>query len=606
MSKEEREITTAFAPVHNTLVGHQTQELGALYHNGSPTSSMIPGITLSKGFQYREGQSIFLRKLAEAFTLGERYHLGVFVPGYGKTITALSSFVVARSLGMAKKVVIFVPRGNLRDQYADAKELSKVFMSIGAPPFTYCVADSEKVFLKNVNTDIIITTYQYASGRGGHKALKSFCETAPCMFIYDEVHHLSDDGTWATKISSFQHSCSVALSGTPLRSDNKTLFGVPFKSNGSETYYVALHEVSLREAHAEGKILKNIQTHTVDYQITLFNTQSGERVEISLGELSLMAQNTNEKDKSNIDAFLARKQLRFHDEYIRALLDPAFKRFHEKREALKRINPNFRQQHQLLVIAMSNKHAEAILNVVKERYPQYSSARIGQDVPQEEREKLLAEYRHGLIDVMVQVDMIGEGTDIKPISVIIKADLVKAMSKTLQQLFRGMRYYDGFPESENVCDIYTSNDSEVVSILEWLAKEEQIGITLKQSREGESHERIVVEKEVIWQLEEVEHSSTSMHELTLFGNTNGLAITKKQEANIMNVSEREHELRIECSLLAQKLTTILRSHGRKVEVNHIHAESKKRFGRAQEEMSIAELLRKKAWLEQCIKSRKVV
>ena len=36
---------------------------------------------------------------------------------------------------------------------------------------------------------------------------------------------------------------------------------------------------------------------------------------------------------------------------------------------------------------------------------------------------LLADYREGRLDVMVQVDMIGEGTDIKPISVIVKRDV---------------------------------------------------------------------------------------------------------------------------------------------------------------------------------------
>ena len=47
--------------------------------------------------------------------------------------------------------------------------------------------------------------------------------------MFDEVHHLADEGTWATRPSQrFPHAASVALSGTPLRSDNKTLFGVPF------------------------------------------------------------------------------------------------------------------------------------------------------------------------------------------------------------------------------------------------------------------------------------------------------------------------------------------------------------------------------------------
>ncbi|MBL7997793.1 MAG: DEAD/DEAH box helicase family protein [Candidatus Kapabacteria bacterium] len=561
--------------------------------------SSIPGIRLGGSFRFRSGQEIFLRKLAEAFAAGEKNHLGVFVPGYGKTITALSSFVVAKSLGKASKVVIFVPRGNLRDQYADPKELSRVFMSIGSPPFTFCVADSDRVFLKNINTDIIITTYQYASGKGGHKALKTFCEHSPCMFIFDEVHHLSDDGTWATKISEFPHSCSVALSGTPLRADNKTLFGVPFHSNGDEQFYVALHEVSLRDAHAEGRILKHVSTHVVDYTIMLYNTKSGERVEMSLGELAAVS-----TEKNNLDLFFARKQLRFHDEYIRALIDPAFARFAEKRALLSSTTGgSIKRQHQLLVIAMSNKHAEAILTVIKERYPQYSSARIGQDVPEEERLRLLQEYRDGSIDVMVQVDMIGEGTDIKPISVIIKADLVRALSKTLQQVFRGMRYYDGFPEEQNVCDIYTSNDAELVKILEWLAQEEQIGLKLKQSREmKETERREVGEKERDWRLEDVQHNFTKSHELTLF------SMPDDSPANyaVTNVTQREQELRTECSLLAQKLTNMLKSHGRRIEVHSVHAESKKRFGRAQEEMSINELERKKAWLDQCIKLRRLV
>src|SRR5690625_6282030 len=58
-------------------------------------SGPLPGITPQNGFQFRRGQELFLRKLASAFEHGDTYQLGVFVPGYGKTITALSSFIVA-------------------------------------------------------------------------------------------------------------------------------------------------------------------------------------------------------------------------------------------------------------------------------------------------------------------------------------------------------------------------------------------------------------------------------------------------------------------------------------------------------------------------------
>ncbi len=117
----------------------------------------------------------------------------------------------------------------------------------------------------------------------------------------------------------------------------------------------------------------------------------------------------------------------------------------------------------MLIIAMSNMHAQAILEFVLERFPDWKTARIGQDIPEKIRLKTLDEYRKGEIDVMVQVDMIGEGTDIKPISVIVKADLVRAFSKTMQQIFRGMRYFDGFTHEQNICDLFASNDSDSIT-----------------------------------------------------------------------------------------------------------------------------------------------
>lgn len=571
--------------------------------------TMIEGITLRNGFRFRKGQEIFLAKLSDAFKKNELNHLGVFVPGYGKTITALASFVIAQHIGLAKKLVVFVPRGNLRDQYADKHELQKLFTDIGAPSFSFCVADSERVFLKNISTDIIITTYQYASGKGGHKALLAFCESAPCMFVFDEVHHLSEDGLWAEKIKKFSHSCSVSLSGTPMRADNKTLFGVPFdfRRNGDkiEQYYVALHEVSLRDAHAEGKILKRVQAHVIDYSIRLKNRETGETVVFSLEQMA------NLGDGNDIDVFLARKKLRFHEVYLESLLAPAFTRFVEiysRRTTQVTYHENTgTRNHQLLVIAMSNKHAAAMLEFIRFHYPQFRSERIGQDVPEHERNLYLDEYRNGKIDVMVQVDMIGEGTDIKPISIIVKADLVRAHSKTLQQLFRGMRYYAPFGEKNNVCDIFVAKDSGIVEILDWIASEEQQGIAVKQKRLLDEPRQVtpITKQETKWELADVSQQNIFTHNLQLFSETQEIIENSKQPS-IMNVTEREQELRQECSQLASRLTTILRNSGKSIEISHIHAESKKRFGKPQELMSIPELLRKKSWLDRCLMARKIV
>lgn len=570
---------------------------------------IMAGITLRNGFTFRRGQEIFLAKLSEAFGRNEVNHLGVFVPGYGKTITALSSFVVAHAMGIAKKLVVFVPRGNLRDQYADAEELRRVFSNIGAPSFSFCVADSERAFLKNISTEIIITTYQYASGKGGHKALQLYCENAPCMFVFDEVHHLSDDGLWANKISKFRHSCSVSLSGTPMRADNKSLFGVPFdiRRNGDkiEQYYVALHEVTLRDAHSEGKILKKVQAHVIDYHIRLKNKETGETVVLSLEQMA------NLGNGEDIDVFLARKNLRFHEVYLQSLLTPAFTRlaeiFQRRISEMANDTAGNNRNHQLLVIAMSNKHAAAILEYVQVHFPQFRSERIGQDVPEKERHKYLDDYRNGKIDVMVQVDMIGEGTDIKPISIIVKADLVRAQSKTLQQLFRGMRYYAPFGEQHNICDIFVARDSGIIEILDWIASEEQQGIILKQRRllDEPRQSRLTERQEAKWELADVLQQNIFTHNLQLFGE---LPQPREEQfsAIVVNVAEKEQQLRQECSQLASRLTTILKNNGKKIEISHIHSEAKKRFGKAQELMSIPELLKKKNWLDRCLMARKIV
>jgi len=581
------------------------QTLGDMIH--------LPGITVRPPFAFRTGQLHFLHKLSARLLQRDHYHLGVFVPGYGKTITALASFVIARHLKKASKLIVFVPRGNLRDQYADAKELSSVLRNIGAPPLTFCTADSDATFLKNASTDIIITTYQYASGKSGNTALQTFASREQCMFVFDEVHHLSDEGTWAKAINNLPHTCSVALSGTPVRSDNKSLFGVPFEIRNDERFYTALHEVLLRDAHEEGRILKRVSVNMIDYKIKLRNIDTQEEVELSLGQMHDMA--SGEKD---LDAFLARRNMRFHTVYLESLLKPAFDRFKEKRNAMvaQILNNSNRKSrsHQMLIIAMSNLHAKAILEFVQERFPEWSSARIGQDIPEKTRLATLDQYRKGEIDVMVQVDMIGEGTDIKPISVIVKADLVRAFSKTMQQIFRGMRYYDGFSHEQNVCDLFASNDSALAVIFEWLMNEQQIGVKLQQKRLDAEQAREFNPEQESWVLADVEHKATETLHWELFPDPNKttepapepkITAIEPEQVMAVNVMETEQQLRQECANLAYRLTQSLKSQGLKADIRTIHTASKKRFGKSQDDMNLRELEEKKEWLFQCLERGRI-
>ena len=574
-------------------------------------SSALPGIQLQGGFQFRDGQRAFLEKLAAAWARGETNHLGVFVPGYGKTIAALASFVMARAMGTAEKLVVFVPRGNLRDQYADPEELAQTFAYLGAPPLSFCVADSDEVFLKNLATEIVITTYQYASGDSGRRALREFCERAESLLVFDEVHHLAVDGAWAEKISGIPYARSIGLSGTPLRSDGKALYGVPHtEDEDGNQYYEALHEVTMRDAHAEGGILKRVDAHVVDYDLQMIREDTGEEVNLSLSELREIA-----GDEDDLDAYFARKRLRFHDVYLEALLKPAFERFAEKRRALstsmaRNGKYDFRN-HQMVVIAMTNRHAAAMLDYVQEHFLDFIATRIGQDIPKKKREERLDAFRDGDVDVMVQVDMIGEGTDIKPLSVIVKADLVRARSKTMQQIFRGMRYVKSWPPQANRCDLYASDDTEVVHTLDWIASEEQLG--LKQKKEepptlNPDRQPPDQGERAPWQLKEVAGRTPERHrhERLEDRRRQGGASNGRPQQQVTDVNAREKKLRQECADLANELAYTLQANGQNTSVRRVHSAAKKKFGKAQDALSVGELMRKRRWLKKCLRARRLV
>ncbi|MDX1532403.1 MAG: helicase-related protein, partial [Rhodothermales bacterium] len=263
--------------------------------------------------------------------------------------------------------------------------------------------------------------------------------------------------------------------------------------------------------------------------------------------------------------------------------------------------------------AMSNRHAAAILDFVRARFPNFASARIGQDVPAPEREELLQQDRDGKVDVMVQVDMIGEGTDIKPISVIVKADLVRALSKTMQQVFRGMRYVPGWPEAQNRCDIYAADDSDVVHTLRWIAAEEQVGV--KKRKAGGTGEAPPggPSEQSPWELKAVRGADPRTHKLE---HMPGYVRSSKdfhrdvprraQAAQVVDVRAEERKLRQECARLASELAFFLQGRGQDVDVRAIHARAKERLRAAQGDLSLHDLERKRRWMERCIQAGRLL
>jgi superfamily II DNA or RNA helicase len=295
--------------------------------------------------------------------------------------------------------------------------------------------------------------------------------------------------------------------------------------------------------------------------------------------------------------------------YLDTLLGPAIGRLQEKRAGL--FGSGDVRNHQMLVTCMSNRHAADVLDFIERRYSWLSATRIGQDVPRDEREKRLDAYRDGDIDIMVQVDMIGEGTDIKTISVIAKLDLVSARSKTLQQIFRGMRYYDRWDRDANVCDVFTSGDLGLSETLDWMTREVQAGLR-RRTGDGETPPEKASEdaERSEWALTGVDESDFETHRLELDDESADANLRvqrqpfERPDPESLNVSAQEDDLRKECATLANRLARTLQDRGMDVHVRDVHAKAKERFRKAQSEMSLKLLRRKKQWLKRCLRMKR--
>ena len=210
---------------------------------------------------------------------------------------------------------------------------------------------------------------------------------------------------------------------------------------------------------------------------------------------------------------------------------------------------------------------------------------------------------------MVQVDMIGEGTDIKPISVLVKADLVRAVGKTMQQVFRGMRYVPQWPEEANTCDLYAAEDSGVAETLRWIAAEEKLG-TKKTKKGGGTGEGPTSEQteHSAWELKSVRQGTRqtlSLEQMPGYRSSSDFhrdVPRERRKPVAVDVAARERELRQACAELAKEL-----SYAADASVRQVHAAWKRQVrGQAQAAASVVELEKKRTWLERSLRAGRLL
>ncbi len=370
--------------------------------------------------------------------------------GYGKTWIACMAHAVFRDLGRTNRTLIIVPQEVQFDQYVgtdddpglmeDLDKLQIPYLGIEWCDSTRCVKSHRQ------NTaDIYVTTIHKVQ-RDKTGLFADLMVNGRWLIVADEDHHYALGQAWGEAIEALPYEVLVGMSATPFRADRRATV-IPEAQDITVSIDDALREHAIRPVRA------NISNYFVD--ISTSEEEGSRRINL--------AQLEEEARGLDISAWEAQKKIRYNTAYLSQMLSDAV-------TCLQARNARHPGQHQMLVFAMSCKHAAHItetLNLIAQN-PLF--ARWIGEGPQGQDDLInkanFAAFQKNEYPCLVQVNKAGEGFDNKRCSVGVFLNLIGDTPQARQHIGRLLRRNATIPWGEDFCDLFTSTDAKIRALLE--------------------------------------------------------------------------------------------------------------------------------------------
>ncbi|MGO9022025.1 MAG: DEAD/DEAH box helicase [Syntrophobacteraceae bacterium] len=265
-----------------------------------------------------------------------------------------------------------------------------------------CTLDSGNISVATKSHIVITNIHQLATNVD--KWLTQFPDNFFDMIIVDEAHH-SAAASWQKVIERFPSAKVIHMTATPFRSDRQEIdgelvFRYPFRSATLKGYikrlkasYVAPAEIELGFSDERGRI------YTLDEVLKL-----------------------KEEEWFSRGVALARP---CNQHIVESSL--------EKLEELRQSGT----QHQIIAVACSINHAREIRSLYRERG--FNADFIHSKQSDDEQEAVLTALHNGLLDCIIQVQMLGEGFDHNKLSVAAIFRPFRSLAPYIQFVGRIMR-----------------------------------------------------------------------------------------------------------------------------------------------------------------------
>lgn len=255
------------------------------------------------------------------------------------------------------------------------------------------------------SSHIIVTNVQQLS-TNKDKWLNKFDSAYFDMIIIDEAHHGPAD-SWVQVVEHFPAAKVLNLTATPFRTDGKEVTGEK------------VYRYPFRSATTKGYIKRLTAVYVSPKTVNLTFTDGNEKVTYTLDEVMALKE---EDWFSRHIAMSERCNISIVDNSI---------------EKMEQLRFGSSVKHQIIASAMTIDHGKKIQLLYEARG--LNAAVIHSKLPKEEQDEIIRKLKNNDLDVIIQVQMLGEGFDHPNLSVAAIFTPYRSLSPYLQFVGRIMR-----------------------------------------------------------------------------------------------------------------------------------------------------------------------
>ncbi|MGA1114625.1 MAG: DEAD/DEAH box helicase, partial [Aquiluna sp.] len=370
----------------------------------------------------------------------KRQYLIELPTGYGKSWCACIAYAVMKSQSRVDRCLIVVPTDQQRSQYYSGLQDDLDALGVAYKGIERCLNGNPWVIKKSIRNESDIFIAGVGSITANPSYYSDLMSKGSWLVVVDELHHFPEGKSWGEAVDALPYDVRMGMSATPLRRDNKpTIFG-------DAEFDV---RVSLKDAFEEGAIRK-LKSRILDYTLTY--SKMGE------DPTTAMLSDIGEEVSGDISAWELKKGVRYFAKYVSSIFLATINQWLEY-ESL------YPGQNQILVFAMSCKHAESIAGIINDLAPPGITDPfadwIGVGEAEDKRspkqnEEILQRFQDNKLPCLVQVNKAGEGFNNKRCSIGLMLDMVGDTPQKRQHIGRFLRVNSEAPDCEAV--VFISSD----------------------------------------------------------------------------------------------------------------------------------------------------